>query len=234
MDRASKALGTDAKSLIEDTARRSRGMVVIALDGTGSMAQLIDMTRDSICEIVNRVRREGDVPAFRLYIYRDYDVVVADRANLLLETSEPFREGDALRRWLDGKTVGGGGGNDGEAVEVALQHILDRSEASVVMIAGDEPANSRKHIDQVGGGQYRTAMEIASDLGRRGVPVHAFTVGLRGSTRQSFKQIAAASGGKVGKLDGGAEMIDLAVVAILKALHGDAAVRRYTERGLFA
>ena len=229
MERASKAIGADVSPTTQPSAR-SGATIAMALDGTGSMEQLIGMARRSMGEIIARVGREGGAPHFRLYVYRDYDVVEAARPELLLETGELSCDPERLRCWLDEKRVAGGGGNDGEAVEVALEDVLKRGEARVVMIAGDEPANDRNHIDGFGFRQRQTAVEIARLLGQRRIPVHTFTVGSRASAKRSFREIAEASGGQAGQLDGGADMIDMAVIAILKALRGDAAVKRYVSR----
>ncbi len=60
-------------------------------------------------------------------------------------------------------------------------------------------------------------------------PIHTFVMGDDPRTVKAFADIALLSGGKSGRLDGSAEMIDMAVMSMLAALKGADAVRTYMQ-----
>ena len=205
----------------------NQGRFVIALDATGSMAQLIDMARQNIKTILTRITAEANCRIeIEVMVYRDYDVPETH----LVERSGLQDNASALSRWLDARDVMGGGGNNGEAVEAALACAASMQDINAVLIAGDEPANPRGDIDAAGRRGQLTAVEIADAFGRRNIPVHTFVIGDYGPTVKSFGEIAHASGGKSGRLDGSATMIDQAVMAMLSALKGRSAVKQYMDK----
>ncbi|MEA3036978.1 MAG: hypothetical protein QOH04_2755 [Sphingomonadales bacterium] len=209
----------DAKKLIYGDVAR----VAIALDATGSMAGLIASAKNSISEIVKRTTREAGRPIeIELFIYRDYDV-----PRQVLERSGRSSDPRPLIDWLARVTATGGGGNDGEAVEAALQAIVEDGSFAVVLLAGDEPSNSAANLASAGQRNARSAHDLARELGSRQVPIHSFVVGNDSRTQGDFSALSKATGGKTGRLDGSAEMIDLAVMAILSRLKGSEGVRRY-------
>jgi len=198
------------------------GRFAIALDATGSMAGLIDMAKRSIEEILRRVMREAGRPVeIMLVAYRDYDV-----PGDIVVTSAPSRDHNVLMSWLGKIDARGGGNNDGEAIERALQIIGEAGRFDAIMVAGDEPPNSRAFLQTVN----RDA-PLADDFARRfaqaGTPIHTFVVGDDPRTVTAFSKLASLSGGKSGTLDGSAEMIDMAVMAMLAALKGSEGVRAY-------
>jgi len=212
-------------AFLNTLSKPAKGQFAIALDASGSMGSLIDAARASIGEIIRRVVNEAGRPiALRLYAYRDYDCLGSQYP--VLEQSELTSDVAALQRWLGAREATGGGGNDGEAVEAALADILRREEADAVLVAGDEPSNSRQHLR---GGAAATASDLALRLKERNCPVHMFAVGSSQTCIADFKKVSAASGGKFGRLDGGPDMIDMAVLAMLSRLQGDAGVRKYVE-----
>lgn len=218
-----------ASQLTHALTRSSRGQFAIALDGTGSMQPLIDSARKAIGEILRRVSAEAGRPIkVRVHVFRDYDCV-GSQAYPLHQCSDLTDNVAALESWLARIGAAGGGGNRGEAVEAALFDIFQRNEADVVLLAGDEPANTRGILDSLGKRETRTAQELAPDFKSRGTPIHAFAMGRDPVAHASLDAIAAKSGGKSGRLDGGPEMIDLAVMALLDRLKGAAAVQRYVE-----
>jgi hypothetical protein len=197
----------------------------IALDGTGSMGHLIDTARTAINEIVRRVTAEAGVDAeMELFVYRDYDVPHA-----LLERSGASTDPAKLAAWLKRINPEGGGANDGEAVETALDAILSDGSFTVALVAGDEPSNSAQTVRRNGRQGARTALEIVRDLRSRQTPVHTFVVGDHRATAIDFGRLAEAGGGKTGKLDGSRDMVDLAVMSILASAQGSSAVHRYME-----
>jgi hypothetical protein len=172
---------------------------------------------------MERAKNEAGRPIeIEIFVYRDYDV-----PEQLLERSGASPEANRLSQWLAHVTPDGGGGNDGEAVEVALAAILDDGTFATVLLAGDEPSNSPASLATAGRRNNPTALACAEALGRQQIPVHTFVVGNYHRTLQDFAAIAEASNGKTGRLDGSAEMIDLAVMAILARLKGAGGVRDY-------
>jgi hypothetical protein len=216
---ASKASSTTADNIL----RGSTARFAIALDATGSMSGLIEMAKQSIGEILRRVIREAGRPVeIMLVAYRDYDV-----PNEIVEASAASKDANALIAWLNKIRAHGGGANDGEAVERALETILNAGQFDGVMVAGDEPPNSSSFVQRARGKES----PVAEDLGRRfaqaNTPIHTFVVGEDDRTIRAFASLASLSGGKSGKLDGSAEMIDMAVMAMLAKLKGTEGVKAY-------
>ena len=166
----------------------------------------------------------GEPVQIQLLAYRDYDC-----EQDVLERSPMSNRPETLISWLKGIAAHGGGGNDGEAVELALTEVLDGPRVRAVIIAGDEPPNSSRSITAAGR-QSPTAIELAKRFGNEQIPIHTFVVGERASTVRDFKQMAALSGGKSGFLDGSREMIDMAVMAMLSALKGRDGVQAYMRK----
>ena len=219
--KAEASQSTSAQRVIESASPR----FVIALDATGSMAGLIENAKASIGEIISRVSAEAGEPVqIQLLAYRDYDC-----EQDVLERSPMSNRPETLISWLKGIAAHGGGGNDGEAVELALTEVLDGPRVRAVIIAGDEPPNSSRSITAAGR-QSPTAIELAKRFGNEQIPIHTFVVGERASTVRDFKQMAALSGGKSGFLDGSREMIDMAVMAMLSALKGRDGVQAYMRK----
>lgn len=208
----------------------SQGRFAILLDATGSMSPLIDQARRDIGEIISRISTKANCEVeIEILVYRDYDVTNGQ----LVEYSGMQSDPAILQSWLGKISVSGGGANDGEAIEAALARVLQIQDLTAVMLAGDEPANSEDHIRQNGPAGMRSAAQLAADFGQKACPIHAFVVGERASTVQSFKQISEISGGKAGYLNGSNDMLDMAVMAMLSSLQGRNAVVRYmNERKL--
>ena len=198
--------------------------VAIVLDATGSMAHLLEATKEALGEIIGRVSREAGRPIeIELFVYRDYDV-----PNDLLERSGRTTQPQRLVGWLSGVRALGGGANDGEAIEAALEAILADGTFGVVLLAGDEPSNSAATV-AAAKRNGRAAKDLASVFGERKVPIHSFVVGGDPRTQADFRAISERSGGKSGRMDGSREMIDLAVMAILNCLKGATSVRKYMD-----
>jgi hypothetical protein len=205
---------------------RRKARFAIALDATGSMAGLLANAKASLSEIIRRISREAGLPVeIQLFVYRDYDC-----GPDVLEISAPTTEADELIAWLSRIRPMGGGGNEGEAIEVALEKILEAEHFNAAMIAGDEPPNGQATLSLARGAQTRSAQQLARLLGENNTPVHTFVVGARPTTITAFKEIARSSGGQSGRLDGSDAMIDMAVLAMLAALKGASGVRDYVNR----
>jgi hypothetical protein len=195
--------------------------------------------RDQINEILTRVRAELRRPIqVQFFCYRDYDVVRNPAAGRpLLESSLMTEDADALSAWLAKIEAYGGGINSGEAAEVALDavHQLIANQGTriaAVLLAGDEPSNTRANLDKAGERQAATAHDLARRFGERQTPIHTFVIGDRADTTTDFEEIARMSGGKTGRLDGSASMLNMAALAMVAAVGGADAVRRYASQHL--
>jgi hypothetical protein len=215
-----------ASSTAEAVLKKKHGHFAIALDGTGSMTPLIDMAKTTIKRIMSRVIAEAKAPVqVQLFVYRDYDVI-----QLLVEQSRLSAEANELSGWLNGISATGGGGNNGEAIEQVLLAIHRAGEFDAVLLAGDEPYNSRAHLDQLGKRNVPTAADLAQRFGQSKCPIHTFLVGSFPDARKALQELASVSGGCFGHLDGSEAMIDMAVLAMLAGLKGRAFVKDYMER----
>lgn len=215
-----------AARLAEGSVDRRPAQFAIALDATGSMATLLKDAKASLTEIIRRVAHDAGRPVkIQVFAYRDYDC-----GSLVLESSPLSDDANVLIAWLSRIEALGGGANDGEAVEAVLDHIRTLGGFRAVIVAGDEPPNSRAFLDSQGKTQSLTAAQLAAGFGAAKIPVHTFVVGDHARTIAAFREIANASTGKSGRLDGSAEMIDMAVLAMLAALKGRQGVRDYVAR----
>ncbi len=198
----------------------------IALDATGSMADLIDTAKRSVEEIMNRLFKEAKTRIkIQFFVYRDYDV-----PNDVLETSSLSEDAQELIRWIAKVRAFGGGGNSGEAIHEALSAIQSSGPFAAVLLAGDEPPITSREFAALGKPNLRNAFQWATDFGAGKLPIHAFVVGNRPDTVRDFAEIARRSGGQSGRLDGSAGMRDMAVLAMLNALKGAEAVRSYMQK----
>jgi hypothetical protein len=199
---------------------------VFALDATGSMSSLIDDAKRNVTTIFKRIYEEAKAKVrVRMYVYRDYDV-----GQDVCESSSLTDDPQELEAWLARILIRGGGANEGEAIEAALEAAYRADEATAVLLAGDEPSNPRADLDERGRRETPTAHDWARRFAQRGVPIHTFVVGSDPRTSKDFQQIAKLAEGQTGILDGSDAMIDMAVMAMLSSLKGAASVRSYMER----
>src|SRR5712692_10000719 len=211
----------------------------IALDATGSMASSIAEAREHIGEILARVRAQLQRPIqVQFLCYRDYDVSESGNQwerKELLETSPMTEDAKDLSAWLAEVEACCGGSNSGEAIEAALEaaYQLTTNRATriaAVLLAGDEPSNRRADLDAAGRRQAATAHDWARRLAEQKVPIHTFVVRDRSDTIADFSEIARLSGGKTGRLDGSASMLNMAALAMVAAVGGASAVRKYATQ----
>jgi hypothetical protein len=216
-----------ASTTADSVLNSKRGRFAIAFDATASMTPLIDMAKATIRKIMSRVIAEAKLPVqVQLFVYRDYDV----GARLLVEQSRISAEANELSSWLNGISATGGGAAIGEAIEQVLLAIEKAGEFDAVLLAGDEPYNSRADLDRRGKQDMPTAADLARRFGQTKCPIHTFLVGSHPDARRALEEIASTSGGCFGQLDGSDAMTDMAVLAMLAGLKGRAFVKDYMER----
>ncbi len=220
----------DVSSLLSsvDLSLTSKPRFAICLDSTGSMQSLINLANRSIREIITRLYAEaGKSIEIQIILYRDYDMETKDA---LVEASDISGDPDKLMSFLSLAKVEGGGNNDGEAVHEALKIAYSIENLKAVLLAGDEPPLNRQQLNEIGRGSTLTAIEWASKFHALKIPVHTFVLGQYERTVSEFKQVAYRSGGQTGQMDGGSEMIDMAVMAMLAALQGSSSVKTYMAK----
>jgi hypothetical protein len=85
-------------------------------------------------------------------------------------------------------------------------------------------------LNAAGQHQASTAHDWARRFGEKQVPVHTFVVGDYYETIRDFSEIARLSGGKTGRFDGSASMLNMAALAMVAAVGGTDAVRGYASQ----
>src|SRR5208337_2162765 len=121
------------------------GRFLFCLDATGSMSRLIESAKGSLRKIAERMQEEAGCPIeIGVVAYRDYDM-----GEGVEEHSALTAEMDALIVFLNRTRVAGGGPDTGEAVQVALERALTLKDINAVLLAGDEPAHSREHLNSM-------------------------------------------------------------------------------------
>lgn len=225
---AERRLSLSDKMRRVDEAKAARGGLAIALDATGSMESLLDMAKATLAEILSAISTRTQAPIrARIYAFRDYDCI-NDPDFPILEVSGMSDSPEVLVQWLGRVRAGGGGGNEGEAIEIALQSIIEANEAGAIILAGDEPSNPHREVQRAQRVKS-SALELATALGRERIPIYAFQVGQDPRTTRDFQQLASRSGGAFGRLSTSRDMIEMAVLAVLKALQGAASARAYAS-----
>lgn len=209
--------------------------VVFASDGTGSMSWLINNTKESIRMILQRISEDhkGAKITIQLVIFRDYfkdtDCNNPEELKNLFQSSDASTDHQYLENWLAEVNTHGGGDNR-EAIEFALKKILAMDDVDVVILSGDAPAHSKKELEKQNPQDTRTATEIATLFKKKNIPIHTFRVGNYGETKINFQDISQTAGGQYGELDGSDNMLDMAAMAILDLIGGEAAVGSYIAK----
>src|SRR6476660_4684675 len=94
--------------------------------------------------------------------------------NEIVVTSAATKNANALIAWLNKIAAHGGGSNDGEAVESALEAISAAGTFDAVMIAGDEPPNSRATVQAMRGRDALQAEDYSRRFAQANTPIHTF------------------------------------------------------------
>ena len=160
--------------------------IVLAIDATGSMKKVWRAIKNALAVLENRLRELAPGIEITLIAYRDY--CDGDR---LVQISQPFKTSDDIAAFIHTLRCRGGG-DDPEAVEVALEHIL-RLSPDLAILAGDAPPHGVED-DLVDDKDYRV---FARRLGEKKVPVYTLATNDCDTTVQSFGEIATLTGGKM-------------------------------------
>lgn len=196
---ALQALGTKYGMDLEAMKRRINGQgggsIGLAIDATGSMSHCWHSARQSIEKLVTRLNQLHPGRKIRIYAYRDYE----DQD--LLESSEETSNVSSLIGFLD-KIDCHGGGDFPEAVEAALEKILEDG-CSVGIIVGDAPQHGI--VDKVERADWK---EVCRRLKLRNIKVYTIATDNNEETIKGFKGIASQTEGKFFPLDDIDSLID--------------------------
>lgn len=180
-------------------------LIALVFDATGSMDPIWSEAKKNIRKLVERLRELTPHAKLVLVAYRDY----CD-GNQILEVSPQTTDVDKLMSFLESIDCDGGGDTP-EAVEVALEKIIDLK-PSLAILVGDAPPHgvmdSFKH-----GKDYR---DYARTLGNIKIPVYTISTDQLTYTISSFREIAELSGGKSFLLSEVDQLIDLLSVVTAK------------------
>lgn len=199
--------GIQAQSRITSIVRSGNKVKLIALafDATGSMEPIWSEAKHNIQKLVLRLREITPEAKLGLVAYRDHD-----HGDKMLEFFGPSSNVEAIYTFLNSVECIGGE-TTAEAVEVALEELLELG-PSMAILVGDAPPHGV--IDElVDGKDFR---EFAGQLGGQNVPVYTVATNEDPGLISSFGSIAELSGGKAFHLDQVDDLIDLLSVATAK------------------
>lgn len=187
--------------------------VVFSFDTTGSMFPVIGQVRRQLRELVTRLVRE--VPGIRIGIIAHGDYCDLGRP-YTIKTLDLTTDVNALVRFVDTAEQTGGGGNGGEAYELALHQARSMNwtpgHQKVLVVIGDEPAHTPDYRDNTMRLDWRAEAKALWD---RGVTVHAVQALDRYEAKTFWPGLAAAGGGKHLRLAQFAQVAELLMAICL-------------------
>lgn len=186
-------------------------------DATGSMNGIWDTTRKQIKEMICRISEVGKF-SLQWCAYRDYT-----ESNNPVEASGWQTAAPPVLRFLDSISCHGGGMNSGEAVDKALEFAVSQTQATRVILIGDEPPRQESNYQ-------RNLWRQCGILKQTSRPVFAFLVEHDSVAESEFRKIARETGGKFVRLKSAEDIIDCVVLTAAQEMGGTAAVQKYIEQ----
>lgn len=180
-------------------------LIALVFDATGSMSGIWREAKANIKKLVTRQHELTPQAKLVLVAYRDY----CD-GNDLLKVFPPSADTNELVSFLDSIHCNGGG-DDPEAVEAALERVLELK-PDLAILVGDAPPHGVVDA-MMKGKDYR---EYAQKLGESKIPVYTVSTNDDQDVTSSFGEIAKLSKGKAFQLSQVDELIDLLSVATAK------------------
>ncbi len=201
------ALATLLLTLTTSIAQETRPVdVVVMLDTSGSMENLLDATRARVWDVVNELGRMKPTPELRVGLVSFGTDKATEDQGFIIQHLDLTDELDEVYAELMGLTIGGGT----ELVGRALNETLDGMSWSpeynalrVVFVAGNESADQGVEDDD-----FRIAARAARD---RGIIVNALYAGNRDQgVVEKWHEIAQAGEGNFTAIDPSTGSIQIA------------------------
>lgn len=179
---------------------------MILFDATGSMSRVWGEAKEGIKKLLNRLKLIMPGVKISLIAYRDY----CDQKTIeLLPATDRLEE---LEQFI-GTIRCGGGEDEPEAVEAALEKVLE-GQSSFGILVGDAPPHGTQDA-VVNGKDYRL---ISQGLKQAGKKIYTVATNQNLHTVSSFQEIADITGGKFFQLEQVDELIDILSVAAAKRI----------------
>ena len=178
--------------------------VVFALDTTGSMGGLINGAKRKIWSMANQIVSGQPKPHVRMGLigYRDLGDAYVTRRYQLTEDMEDIYA--RLKRFR-----ANGGGDTPEHVNKALSDAIRKMKwrkgdkvLRLIFLVGDAPPHEGR------GGLY--SARLAQEAREKGITINTVRCGTMGTTRRSWKRIAALSGGMYSSIRQDGAMVAIA------------------------
>lgn len=214
-DQAEKELALIKKDIEE---KRDLKRIIFAYDATGSRGHSWELATSIQSRMLSESLQYGNVEMM-VVVYRDR---FCDKEYLI--HSEWSKDGDYLESFMKPILCYGGGGNQGESIDEALDFALKQEPpANAVILIGDEPV-----VPQ----QRSVAYQLAKELGKKNIPVFIFQEGTLPQTEIDYRTIAENSGGVYDKFssDSRIDFTDRLRVATIYATGGKQAVEKFMNK----
>lgn len=176
--------------------------LILFFDATGSMTEVWHEAKATIQELYSRLQELVPGIAIGLMAYRDY----CDR-NRIIEFLPPSQDVSRMNAFID-QIECEGGGDAPEAVEVALERLL-QTKATVAILVEDAPPHGVQ--DKLVGKDFR---DVARQLQQQGITVYTVSTNEVPSTVSSFKEIAQITQGRFFNLKQMKELLDIFSAAV--------------------
>jgi len=228
------------KNIKGDPSKISK--TICLLDSTGSMFWLWNSVKNTIKSMISRLTTIAGEDNFKIKFiaYRDYV------ARTLTVKSEWSNNASYLKAFVIGVGLRDGGADGGEAVEIALQEVVEEHDSGELVTQAILIGDECPHLEGKGnrikrarlffkGHRLETDYKVESRrLAERGIPVHTFyiqdTCNNLHNLRTSFTEISTITSGRASKLLSSEHLTDIICTQILKDVGGEDMVAEYRER----
>lgn len=183
--------------------------MILLFDATGSMSGIWNQACQGLDKLVGRV--SALIPGIKISLtaYRDY----CDKNDLgILESLQPTTDIDAMRKFINRVKCDGGGDNP-EAVELALEQALGRQKSFVVLV-GDAPPHGVE--DDIVEKDYK---KIVGSLAQQEIKVYTVMAGHHSTTKEAFEEIAEKTNAEFFRLEQIDALIDVISAATAKSVN---------------
>jgi len=201
------ALATLLLTLTASIAQETRPVdVVVMLDTSGSMEDLLDATRARVWDVVNELGRMKPTPELRVGLVSFGTDKATEDQGFIIQHLDLTDELDEVYAELMGLTIGGGTELVGRALNETLDNMSwsrDYDALRVVFIAGNESAD--QGIEDV---DFRIAARAARD---RDIIINALYAGNRDQgVVEKWHEVAQAGKGNFSAIDPATNTIQIA------------------------